>query len=204
MSSSHHSSTLYRPNCFHPHVAERSRVPLFLQSGAMAELRDHQLQRGQPSTYDRLCASHPQHTLLDRIHTADTASTPYTIRLRIPAGTTVVKDVVRGNVRFDNRGLDDSVLLKSDGWPTYHLAVVVDDHAMAVTHVVRGEEWMTSAPKHVILYKAFGWKLPVFAHLPLLLKPDGSKLSKRHADASVEYYMVTQIKFATATHTLHR
>ena len=82
------------------------------------------------------------------------------------------------------------MLLKSDGWPTYHLAVVVDDQAMGVTHVVRGEEWMTSAPKHVILYRAFGWKLPVFAHLPLLLKQDGSKLSKRHADASVEYYIV--------------
>ena len=73
--------------------------------------------------------------------------------MRIPPGSTVVKDVIRGSVRFDNAALDDGVLLKSDGYPTYHLAVVVDDHAMAITHVIRGEEWMTSAPKHVILYK---------------------------------------------------
>ena len=165
--------------------------PCFCTPERLADLREHQTRRGQPSTYDRLCASNPQDSLLPRIHDADTSSTPYTIRLRVPPGTTTVKDVVRGSVRFDNKGLDDSVLLKSDGWPTYHLAVVVDDNAMGVTHVVRGEEWMTSAPKHVLLYRAFGWRLPVFAHLPLLLKPDGSKLSKRHADASVDFYIVT-------------
>ena len=176
--------------------------PCFCTPDRLAELRDHQTRRGQPSTYDRLCASHPQPTLLPRIHDADASHTPYTIRLRVPqSGTTTVRDAVRGSVRFDHRQLDDGVLLKSDGWPTYHLAVVVDDHAMGVTHVVRGEEWMTSAPKHVLLYRAFGWKLPVFAHLPLLLKPDGSKLSKRHADASVEYYIVRPHKSTHLSHT---
>ena len=181
--------------------------PCFCTPERLAELREYQTQRGQPSTYDRLCASHTQPSLLPRIADADASSTPYTIRLRVPQhGTTTVRDSVRGNVRFDNRGLDDGVLLKSDGWPTYHLAVVVDDHAMRVSHVVRGEEWMTSAPKHVLLYKALGWKLPVFAHLPLLLKPDGSKLSKRHADASVEYYIVIRpsTTHRSSCHAMHR
>ena len=84
---------------------------------------------------------------------AESGGQPFVIRMRVPSGVTAVHDALRGVVRFDNSRLDDQVLLKSDGFPTYHLAVVVDDHAMRITHVVRGEEWMTSAPKHVILYK---------------------------------------------------
>jgi glutamyl-tRNA synthetase len=114
----------------------------------------------------------------------------YVVRLRVPDATTVaIDDVVRGRVEFESAMIDDQVLLKSDGYPTYHLANVVDDHLMGVTHVIRGEEWLSSTPKHMLLYQAFGWDLPVFAHLPLLLNPDRSKLSKRQGDVAVEDYM---------------
>ena len=112
--------------------------------------------------------------------------TPYVVRIKVPENqTVVVNDVVRGEVRVESAIIDDKILLKSDGYPTYHLANVVDDHLMEISHVIRGEEWLPSAPLHVLLYQLFGWQdsMPVFAHLPLLLKPEGSgKLSKRDAD----------------------
>lgn len=109
---------------------------------------------------------------------------PYVIRFKMPRNEEVrVHDVVRGWVVVNTHQLDDKVLFKSDGMPTYHLANIVDDHTMEITHVIRGEEWLPSAPLHVLLYEAFGWEAPVFAHLPLLLKPDGNgKLSKRDGD----------------------
>jgi glutamyl-tRNA synthetase len=114
---------------------------------------------------------------------------PAVVRMKIPDGTTVAfHDLIRGPVEFASEQLDDQVLLKSDGYPTYHLANVVDDHLMGITHVIRGEEWLSSTPKHVLLYSYFGWDLPAFAHLPLLLNPDKSKLSKRQGDVAVEDY----------------
>jgi glutamyl-tRNA synthetase len=111
------------------------------------------------------------------------------VRMKVPDMSVVAfDDVVRGRVEFSGEIIDDQVLLKSDGYPTYHLANVVDDHLMGVTHVIRGEEWLSSTPKHVLLYRFFGWDLPVFAHLPLLLNPDKSKLSKRQGDVAVEDY----------------
>ncbi len=109
---------------------------------------------------------------------------PYVIRAKIPAGEEIlVDDLIRGEVRVQSSVLDDKVLFKSDGMPTYHLANIVDDHLMEITHVIRGEEWLPSAPLHVLLYRFFGWNAPRFAHLPLLLKPDGNgKLSKRDGD----------------------
>jgi glutamyl-tRNA synthetase len=109
---------------------------------------------------------------------------PYVVRFLMPRGEEVrFFDEIRGWVSFHTRELDDKVLLKSDGMPTYHLANVVDDHLMGVTHVIRGEEWLPSTPLHVLLYQAFGWEMPRFAHLPLLLRPDGGgKLSKRDGD----------------------
>lgn len=109
---------------------------------------------------------------------------PYVIRFKFPENTEiVVQDLIRGDVRVNTNTLDDKILFKSDGMPTYHLANIVDDHLMEITHVIRGEEWLPSAPLHVMLYKAFNWKSPQFAHLPLLLKPDGNgKLSKRDGD----------------------
>lgn len=111
---------------------------------------------------------------------------PYVVRFKFPDNIDItVHDLIRGDVTMNSRLLDDKVLFKSDGMPTYHLANIVDDHTMEVSHVIRGEEWLPSAPLHVMLYKAFGWEetMPQFAHLPLLLKPDGNgKLSKRDGD----------------------
>lgn len=111
-------------------------------------------------------------------------NTPFTVRFKMDADEViVVEDLVRGSVSFNSSQLDDKIIFKSDGMPTYHLANIVDDHLMEISHVIRGEEWLPSAPLHVALYKAFGWDTPLFAHLPLLLKPTGKgKLSKRDGD----------------------
>jgi glutamyl-tRNA synthetase len=104
------------------------------------------------------------------------------------SGVTVIQDLLRGAVEFDNARIDDQVLLKSDGYPTYHLANVVDDHLMKISHVIRAEEWVSSTPKHVVLYEAFGWEKPAFCHLPLLRNADKSKISKRKNPTSLAYY----------------
>ncbi|PSQ95727.1 MAG: glutamate--tRNA ligase [Bacteroidetes bacterium SW_9_63_38] len=107
----------------------------------------------------------------------------HVVRLKVPRQRTIhFQDEVRGGVTFDSEEVDDQVLLKSDGLPTYHLANVVDDHLMEISHVIRGEEWLSSTPKHVLMYEALGWEPPTFAHLPLIMSPDGGKLSKRDAD----------------------
>jgi len=114
---------------------------------------------------------------------------PFVIRLNVLKNRKIAfDDAVRGHVEFDSSNIDDQVLIKSDGYPTYHLANVIDDHLMEISHVIRGEEWLSSTPKHIILYDSFGWQRPVFAHLPLLLNPDRSKLSKRQGDVAVEDY----------------
>lgn len=111
------------------------------------------------------------------------------VRFKMPTdGTTTVNDLIRGEVVFENRLVDDFVMLKSDGFPTYHLAHIVDDYAMKITHVLRGEEWLPSAPRHLRLYEALGWQPPLFAHLPIILAPDRSKLSKRHGATSLLDY----------------
>jgi glutamyl-tRNA synthetase len=111
---------------------------------------------------------------------------PYVIRVKVPENQTIeVNDIIRGQVKVDSNLIDDKILLKSDGFPTYHLANVVDDYLMKISHVIRGEEWLQSAPLHVLLYNLFGWEadMPAFAHMSLLLKPEGSgKLSKRDAE----------------------
>jgi glutamyl-tRNA synthetase len=120
---------------------------------------------------------------------------PYTIRLKVPEGdkgpgiaSTTFKDELRGDITFDHNNVDDQVLMKSDGFPTYHLANVVDDHLMGITDVIRAEEWISSTPKHVLLYQAFGWDLPRFWHMPLLRNIDKSKISKRKNPVSLIYY----------------
>ncbi len=118
-----------------------------------------------------------------------TAGEPFVIRLAMPkTGETVFTDRLRGEVRFDNTQIDDQILLKSDGFPTYHLANVVDDRLMGITHVIRAEEWLSSTPKHVELYKAFGWQAPEWIHMPLLRNADKSKISKRKNPVSLDYY----------------
>ena len=115
------------------------------------------------------------------------AGEPHVVRLLVPEGREFVfEDIVRGQVRIDSHEVDDQVLLKSDGYPTYHLANVVDDHLMEITQVIRGVEWLVSVPKHLLLYEYLGWQPPLMAHLPLINNPDGSKMSKRHMDASGE------------------
>jgi glutamyl-tRNA synthetase len=117
------------------------------------------------------------------------AGEPFVIRLAMPkTGETVFIDGLRGEVRFDNAQVDDQILLKSDGFPTYHLANVVDDHHMGITHVIRAEEWLSSTPKHVEIYKAFGWQAPAWIHMPLLRNADKSKISKRKNPVSLDYY----------------
>lgn len=135
--------------------------------------------------YDRHCLALSSEEVLRRL----SAGESHVLRLRVPEGDTSFDDVIRGNITIDNSEVDDQVLIKSDGFPTYHMAVVVDDHLMKITHVIRGEEWISSTPKHVILYRLFGWDAPLFAHLPLLLNPDKSKLSKRQGDVAVEDYL---------------
>ncbi len=117
------------------------------------------------------------------------AGVPAVVRMKVPDSQTIAfQDLIRGPVEFSSEQLDDQVLLKSDGYPTYHLANVVDDHLMGISHVIRGEEWLSSTPKHVLLYNYFGWEMPAFAHLPLLLNSDKSKLSKRQGDVAVGDY----------------
>eukprot|EP00123_Amoebidium_parasiticum_P020761 comp5593_c0_seq1/m.1499 comp5593_c0_seq1/g.1499 ORF comp5593_c0_seq1/g.1499 comp5593_c0_seq1/m.1499 type:complete len:535 (-) comp5593_c0_seq1:137-1741(-) len=140
---------------------------------------------GLRQVYDRRCMHLPEPTR----QKFEAEGRPFTLRMKVPEGQTKVHDLVFGTMTFDNKIVDDQILLKSDGFPTYHLACVVDDHWMKITHVLRGEEWLNSAPKHVMLYDMFGWKAPQFAHLPLLLRPDRKKLSKRQQDAYVEYYV---------------
>lgn len=115
---------------------------------------------------------------------------PYVIRLKIPQDQKIiVDDLLRGRISFESNSLDDQVLLKSDGYPTYHLAVVVDDYLMKISHVIRAEEWLSSTPKHILIYQALGWPLPVFCHLPILRNPDRSKLSKRKNPVWASWYL---------------
>lgn len=115
---------------------------------------------------------------------------PYVIRMKVPDYVSVwFEDIIRGPVEFDSATIDDQVLMKSDGFPTYHFASVIDDHLMEFTHIIRGEEWLSSMPKHLLLYEFFGWEPPKVAHLPLLLNADRSKLSKRQGDVAVEDYI---------------
>ena len=135
--------------------------------------------------YDRHCRSLSAEESSKRAK----AGEAFTVRMKIPDGeATTFVDGLRGEVRFDNAQLDDQVILKSDGFPTYHLANVVDDHHMKISHVIRGEEWINSTPKHIILYRILGWEPPKFYHLGLLRNPDGSKLSKRKNPVSVFHY----------------
>ncbi|MBM3494080.1 MAG: glutamate--tRNA ligase, partial [Armatimonadetes bacterium] len=143
----------------------------------LAEMRAVQQAKGSPTGYDRRCRFISD----DERAECEAQGLAHTVRLAVPQeGTTQYSDLVYGAITFDNRNVDDQVLLKSNGWPTYHLAVVVDDHEMGITHVIRGEDWMASTPKQVLIYQALGLEQPVWVHIPLTLGPDRRKLSKRH------------------------
>ncbi len=158
----------------------------FCSQERLEEMRKLQMEQKKPPMYDRLCLS----LTAEDIEEKKKQSIPFVIRQKIPHDRKVeFEDLVRGKVSFEGSNLDDQVLLKSDGFPTYHLAHVVDDHFMKTQPVIRGEEWLPSLPKHILLFEAFGWEAPQYAHLPLLLNTNKTKLSKRDGDVAVEDYL---------------
>ena len=157
----------------------------FCTPARLEEMRVAQRASGQPSRYDGLCLTYSPEEVAAR----EAAGEPFVVRMKVPSdGVCVVDDIRRGKIEIEWKSVDMQVLMKSDGLPTYHLANVVDDHLMEITHVIRGEEWVSSAPKHVLLYQYFGWEAPKLMHLPLLRNPDKSKLSKRKNPTSILFY----------------
>jgi glutamyl-tRNA synthetase len=150
------------------------------------EMRRLQQLEGKQTMYDRRGRDLSEDEVKEKL----ASDAPRVIRLKVPLGEEVrFNDLVKGNIKIDTDIVDDQILLKSDGFPTYHLANVVDDHLMQITHIIRGEEWITSVPKHILIYRALGWEVPQMAHVPLILNPDKSKLSKRQGDVAVEDYL---------------
>ena len=159
--------------------------PCFCTESRLEALRAAQRAEKKAPGYDGMCRRIAKDEAATRVATAE----KHVVRLAMPKeGETVVEDGLRGKVTFENAGIDDQVLMKSDGFPTYHLANVVDDHLMKISHVVRAEEWISSTPKHLALYTAFGWEPPKFIHMPLLRNADKSKISKRKNPVSLDYY----------------
>lgn len=160
----------------------------FCTKERLDEMRKTQEAKHQAPMYDKTC----RHLSLEEAEKKKAEGLPFTIRMKIPENQIIVaRDALVGDVTFESSQIDDQVILKSDGFPTYHLAVVVDDYLMKITHVFRGTEWLPSYPKHVLLWKYLGWEndMPVFIHIPVLLNSEGGgKLSKRHAHTSVIYY----------------
>ena len=148
-------------------------------------MRQEQMKRKQPPGYDRHC----RHLTREQRAEMEASGVTPVVRFKSPLeGQTSFHDLLRGDIVFENSTLDDFVLLKSDGYPTYHLANIADDHLMEISHVLRADEWLSSTPRHVLLYQALGWQPPQFAHLPMILGPDKAKLSKRHGAAAVTEY----------------
>ena len=154
----------------------------FCSKERLDKVREEQKKRGETPMYDKHCRGLSQEEIQNNLDEGK----DYVIRLKIPEDEDVnFKDLIRGDIAINSKEIDDQVLIKSDGFPTYHFAVVVDDHLMKISHVIRGEEWLTSTPKQVILYNYFGWEVPEFVHLPTVLNKDKKKLSKRQGDVSV-------------------
>jgi glutamyl-tRNA synthetase len=157
----------------------------FCTAERLEALRQEQRRQAQFIGYDGLCRRLPREESERRA----AAGESFVVRLAMPrTGETVFVDRLRGQVKFENAQIDDQILLKADGFPTYHLANVVDDHLMGITHVIRAEEWLSSTPKHVVLYQVFGWTAPEWIHMPLLRNADKSKISKRKNPVSLDYY----------------
>src|SRR3989344_3025768 len=166
-------------------LADSHAYYCFCTPERLTQLREQQTAKKLPTGYDGHCLSLDVAESKKRAESGERC----VVRLKMPkSGETIFTDMIRGEVRFKNELVDDQVLMKSDGYPTYHFAVVIDDHFMEITHIIRGEEWISSVPKHLQIYKYFGWEVPAMAHLPLLLNPDKSKLSKRQGDVAVEDY----------------
>ena len=155
----------------------------FCSKERLDSVREEQKTKGLIPRYDGFCRNLSLEEAQKRIENGE----EYVVRLKLPHNKDIkFHDMVRGDIVINTDDMDDQVLLKSDGYPTYHMAVVIDDHLMNITHIVRGEEWLPSTPKHVYLYEVFGWEKPTYVHLPTVLNKDRKKLSKRHGDVSVE------------------
>lgn len=184
----------------------QQHAQMLVQSGAayrcyctaerLAEMREKQRRTQQPTRYDRRCRYLTAEERAER----EAAGLSSVIRLAVPVeGKTTFADLIRGEISVDNRQLQDEVLLKSDGLPTYHLAAMVDDHLMEITHVLRGEEWLPTAPIHKLVAEAFGWELPVLVHLPVILDPSGKgKMSKRKKVVEGKEYLALVHEFISA------
>ncbi len=160
----------------------------FCSKERLDNLREEQTKNKQAPKYDNFCRDLSK----DEVQSLLKQGTPHVIRFRMPENKEVLcDDLIRGEIVVNTKNLDDYVLMKADGFPTYHFANVVDDHLMKITHVLRGEEWIASTPKHVLLYEAFGWQMPQFAHLPQLLNKQRKKLSKRDGDSSVSDFVAS-------------
>ncbi|MBP7653012.1 glutamate--tRNA ligase [Candidatus Dependentiae bacterium] len=166
-------------------IEQNSAYYCFCSADRLEKMREDQKNKGESTHYDRCCRNLSPTQIEENLKN----NLPYVIRMKVPiTGNISFTDIIREEVVIPFENVDDQVLLKSDGFPTYHLANVIDDHLMEITHVIRGEEWLMSTPKHLLLYNYFNWEPPDFAHLPLLLNPDRSKLSKRQNDVSVSDY----------------
>ena len=168
-------------------LKQGNAYPCFCTPERLEKLKAGQKANGETARYDGHCRTLSP----EEVKQKKSARVAFTVRMKIPDApeALILDDLIRSKVSIDTTQLDDQVLLKSDGFPTYHLAMVVDDHLMKITHVVRGEEWLPSFPKHLLLFRYFGWTPPQFAHLPLILNTDRSKLSKRQGDVSVEDFL---------------
>ncbi len=167
-------------------ITERKAYYCFCTKERLEKLRGEQQAKKLAPRYDGHCTGLSEQEISSNL----AVQQQHVVRLRMPTtGITVFTDLVRSDIQFKNELLDDQIILKSDGFPTYHLASVVDDHDSQITHVIRGEEWLPSTPKHIVLYRALDWDPPQFAHLPLLLNADKSKMSKRQGDVTVEDFL---------------
>jgi glutamyl-tRNA synthetase len=166
-------------------VAQGDAYPCFCSSEELEKMREEQALLKLAPKYDRRCLKASAEEIKMRLARGDR----HVLRLKVPEGESRFVDAIRGEIVFKNGEVDDQVLMKSDGFPTYHLAVVIDDYLMKITHVLRGEEWVSSTPKQIILCQKLGFEMPAYAHVPLILNPDKTKLSKRKGDVSVESYL---------------
>eukprot|EP00126_Sphaerothecum_destruens_P015686 Sdes_comp9726_c0_seq1m1228 len=168
-------------------LAKGKAYRCFCSEATLCTMRSEQRSRGAATKYDKRCSRMTREEIDRKL----TSGAPFTIRMNISStGITETQDYVYGKIVFENRFIDDQILMKADGFPTYHFANVIDDHTMRISHVIRGEEWINSTPKHLLLYQYLGFpNPPVYAHLPLLISPDGSKLSKRNQDSFVNHYI---------------
>ena len=170
----------------HSLLESKNAYHCFCSPARLRDLRKSQARsKGGNTKYDRLCLGLTEEEVQQKIDAGEN----YTVRMLVPEGTTVFNDIIHGKVSVNNSQLDDQIILKSDKYPTYHLANIVDDYLMGISHVIRGVEWLPSTPKHILLYNMLDIQPPAFAHIPLLVNTRGAKLSKRHGDISVQSYI---------------